>query len=337
MPSTSRAASDFSRYNISAIYHSIKNIADQTSSNPVDALFKIQDGKLVEFNPGSKGIDLDVKSSIDAVVGALQQSQSSAELAVNEIEAKIKLADTNNMGINELIAAGSSNFGGSPNNRVFNIKVGANKEGGTILAPGETFSFNNFLGPVDGEHGFLPELVIKQKEGTVPEFGGGLCQVSSTMFRAAMNAGFPIPERRNHSYAVSYYAPQGTDATIYPGVQDLKFINNSPAHILIWAEFPSKSTLRFSIYGTKDSRQVTFEGPKSYDQKPDGSLKATWTRTTTMPDGKIIKEVFKSTYLSPALFHKEMTYPTVTAAPGTAPSSPPATEPSTNPSPPKAL
>jgi vancomycin resistance protein YoaR len=80
----------------------------------------------------------------------------------------------------------------------------------------------------------LPELVIK-KEGTVPEFGGGLCQVSSTAFRAAMNGGLPITQRRNHAYAVQYYAPQGTDATIYPGVVDLKFINDTPGDILIWA------------------------------------------------------------------------------------------------------
>src|SRR6185369_10179137 len=116
-----------------------------------------------------------------------------------------------------------SNFKGSPKNRRHNITVGVEKMKGVIVPQGAEFSFNEHLGPVDGEHGFLPELVIK-KNGTVPEFGGGLCQVSSTTFRAAMTAGLPITQRRNHAYAVQYYSPQGTDATIYPGSADLKFI-----------------------------------------------------------------------------------------------------------------
>jgi vancomycin resistance protein YoaR len=80
---------------------------------------------------------------------------------------------------------------------------------GVIIKPGEEFSFNHYLGPVKAEQGFLPELVIK-RTGTVPELGGGLCQVSSTTFRAAMNAGLPITQRKNHAYAVQYYSPQGT-------------------------------------------------------------------------------------------------------------------------------
>ncbi|TSC66013.1 MAG: hypothetical protein G01um101477_260 [Candidatus Doudnabacteria bacterium Gr01-1014_77] len=303
-----KTKSTFVNYNVPAIYSSLKDIASEINGDPEDAVFKTENGVAVEFNPGRNGRDLDTKSSIDQIVSDLDEEKTQSTLVINETESNVKLSDTNDMGINELIAFGESNYSGSPANRIFNIKVGVNKEKGTILAQGETFSFNKYLGPVDGEHGFLPELVIK-KEGTVPEFGGGLCQVSSTMFRAAMKAGFPITERRNHSYAVQYYAPQGTDATIYPGSQDLKFINDSPAHILIWPVLEKGNHLRFYIYGTKDERKVEFDAPYTYDKQPDGSMKANWGRTVTTTDGTIKKEVFKSVYQSPALFHKTLELP----------------------------
>jgi vancomycin resistance protein YoaR len=142
-----------------------------------------------------------------------------------------------------------------------------------------------------------------KKTGVVPEFGGGLCQVSSTTFRAAMNAGLPITARRNHSFAVQYYAPQGTDATIYPGVQDLKFQNNLQSPIVIRTKIDGRK-LYFEFYGTKDDRTVAFDGPVQYDKQTNGALKATWTRHVTL-NGETTTQTFNSTYQPPALFHKE--------------------------------
>jgi len=218
------------------------------------------------------------------------------------------LNQTNSLGINELVAVGESNFKGSHHNRIVNITVGAKTFDGIIIQPGAEFSFNDNLGEVDAAHGFLPELVIKA-DGVKPEYGGGLCQVSTTTFRAAMNAGLPITQRRNHSFAVAYYAPQGTDATIYPGALDLKFTNNLASPILIHTRIQD-TKLYFEFYGTKDDRVVTFEGPVQYDKKPDGSMKATWTRHVTQ-NGQTTDQVFKSVYLPPALFHHEDT-PTTT-------------------------
>ena len=231
----------------------------------------------------------------------LLANQTNITLPVVTTAATNKLSDTNNLGINELVAAGESDFKGSPKNRIHNITVGAAKYNGLIISQGEEFSFNQYLGDVDAEHGFLPELVIKAT-GTVPEFGGGLCQVSTTTFRAAMNAGLPITARRNHSYAVQYYAPQGTDATIYPGSADLKFINNLSSPILIRTRIEG-TKLYYDFFGTKDNRTVTFDGPTQYDRKPDGSLKAVWTRHVTL-NGQTTDQVFNSTYQPPALFHK---------------------------------
>lgn len=314
----------FSSYNVAEIYKYLKSLEPQINKPTSEPRYKEENGVVTDFDPGQTGMALGINKSLDAVIAALEKNYANADLSYNTTEPLQKLADLNDRGIKELVAAGDSNFAGSPNNRIFNIKVGVKKEAGVLLAPGEEFSFNKYLGEVDGAHGFLPELVIKAN-GTVPEFGGGLCQVSSTVFRAAVNAGLPITARRNHSYAVSYYSPQGTDATIYPGSQDLKFVNNTSGYLLVWPTFPEKNKLRFSLYGTKDSRQVTLDGPYSYDRKSDGSLKAVWRRTTTMPDGQVVNDTFNSNYLSPALFHKVATTPAAPTAP--APTTTPAPDP----------
>lgn len=274
------------------------DIASSIDQKPENAQLIIDGRKATNFNPGQNGQALDLYE----LLTLLESGASNIELPVTVSTPPVKLADTNQIGINELVGVGESNFSGSHNNRIVNITVGAAKYDGLIIQPGEEFSFNKNLGDVDAAHGFLPELVIKP-EGVVPEFGGGLCQVSTTAFRAAMNSGLPITARRNHSFAVAYYSPQGTDATIYPGASDLKFVNDLPTSILIHTKIIGKK-LYFEFYGTKDGRNIAFEGPVQYDKKPDGSMKATWTRHITK-DGNTTTQVFKSNYLSPALFHHD--------------------------------
>ena len=125
------------------------------------------------------------------------------------------------------------------------------------------FSFNQNLGAVDGRNGYKKELVIK-KEGTIPEYGGGICQVSTTMFRSVLFGGLPVVERNEHSYAVRYYSQvlgDGLDATIYLGGADLKFENNTEQHILIQTFTESDYELYIVFYGTPDGRDVELEGP----------------------------------------------------------------------------
>ncbi len=313
----------FENYNLPAIYQYLKTLEQGFDQTPHETEMVVNGNKVTSFDPGTSGKILDIHESIANIVQALSDGQGDAQLSINETQPLKSLASTNNLGIKELVASGISDFSNSPANRIHNIKVGVEKESGTLLAPGEEFSFNKFLGPVDAEHGFLPELVIK-REGTIPEFGGGLCQVSSTVFRAAVNGGLPITERRNHSYAVRWYSPQGTDATIYPGSADLKFINNTSAYLLVWPRFTDKTHLEFDFYGTKDSRQVVLDGPYSFDKKANGALKAVWYRTVTMPDGTIKKDTFNSVYLPPSLFHKVETFPAKLPIAPTAPTPAPA-------------
>jgi vancomycin resistance protein YoaR len=173
---------------------------------------------------------------------------------------------------------------------------------------------------VDGAHGFLPELVIKGPD-TIPEFGGGLCQVSTTMFRAALLSGLPILERRNHSYAVSYYVwPMGWgfDATVYIGAVDMKFKNDTPGDIIVQA-YTEGTRVYYKFYGIRDSRQTLISnsvitgrsgppaaivqytsalapGKTRIKEKAHAGLSAYFTRTVTMPDGTVKKEKITSVY-----------------------------------------
>lgn len=204
-------------------------------------------------------------------------------------------------GIGELIGQGTSNFKGSPKNRISNIKTGASKFNGVLIKPGEEFSFIKVLGAVDASTGYLPEMVIKPNE-TVPEYGGGLCQVSTTMFRAAINAGLKITSRTNHAYAVQYYSPTGLDATVYVPKPDFMFINDTPNYIFVKTRIEG-SQLFFDFFGASDGRQTKIIGPKVLEKNSDGSMKTVAYQEVYGADGSLLrKSEFESNYKSPALY-----------------------------------
>lgn len=278
----------------------VAKVAKATDKDPIDARFTIENGKAKVFVPSEEGQRLNVvKASID-LRRALLANRSEIVLTPDMLTPGITLEKINSLGITHKLAAGESDFVGSSAARAQNIKVSSEKYNGFIIKPGETFSFNNILGEVDASTGYAAEKVIKAKSIQY-EYGGGICQVSTTLFRAAMAAGLPIVERKNHSFAVAYYSPQGFDATIYPGVSDLKFINNTANHILLQTKMAS-TKLTFEIYGTDDGRRVTLDGPREYDKKSDGSLKAYLDRKISFADGTTKTERFTSIYRSPALY-----------------------------------
>ena len=318
------------KYSPIKVYVWTKTISDTINTESKEPELVIKNGRATKFTPPTIGKRLDRYQATLQIIQNLELGNNKIDLSTKTTQPSKSLSSTNDLGITELIGRGESKFSGSPSNRRHNIKVGVSKIRGVIIKPGEEFSFNKYLGPVEADQGFKPELVIKA-EGTVPELGGGLCQVSSTTFRAAMHAGLPITQRRNHSYAVQYYAPQGSDATIYPGVIDLKFINDTGKSILIWPYFKTEDYLVFDFYGTYDGREVKLNQPVVYDRKGDGSMKATWTRTVTK-NGDTKTDKFASTYQPPALFHKKEEFvpnPNSNITPVTDPSTPPATSPAT--------
>lgn len=276
-------------------------VAPAIERQPQDARFEMQDGKVAQFSLPRAGRRINVAATLEKLNTALTAQQESFTLTLEETQPAI--SDTSaieDMGITTLLAVGESDYAGSPANRQHNIAVGAERYHGLLIPPGRDFSFNEFLGPVTAAAGFRPELVIKSNV-TVPEYGGGLCQVSTTMFRAALNAGLKITQRRNHSYAVRYYGIPGLDATIYPPYTDLRFQNNTPGYILIQRRLEG-SKLMFEFWGTDDGRHVEVIGPRTYDRRPDGSLKASAAQKVTKGGQTLIEDTFYSRYKSPKLF-----------------------------------
>jgi vancomycin resistance protein YoaR len=174
------------------------------------------------------------------------------------------------LGITELIAQGNSSYAGSPRARIDNIILAASRFDGIIIAPGEQFSFNAWLGDVTPEAGYVSGRIIYGGR-TIDGVGGGVCQVSTTAFRAAFYAGFPFVERHAHGYRVGYYErgdPEGVgmDAAIYTGELDMRFINDTPYHLLIETSvYPATSTVQFRFYSTNPGRQVVKQGPVVQD------------------------------------------------------------------------
>lgn len=209
------------------------------------------------------------------------------ELPMKLIEGKVYLVDEKGEKKEVTrVGQGESDFSGSSNSRIHNIRTSMATVNGVSIAPGEVFSFNDYLGEVDGSTGYKLELVIKGDE-TVPEFGGGVCQVSSTVYRAALRTGLPIVERKPHSYAVSYYTPWGTDATVYPGVVDLKFQNDLPGPIILHTYMDGKK-LYVNFYGEGDGRKVEMNGPNVYGHQGAPAPKVEYV-TTLAPGRRIWK------------------------------------------------
>jgi vancomycin resistance protein YoaR len=259
-----------------------KNIVSTIEIEPKNAKFVMRENKVIEFQASTTGRKINYNKTVKSFEQFFFTSPENkvvyADIVVDIEEPQIMTGHANTLGIKELIGLGSTNFSGSPPNRIHNIKNGATILSGILIQPGEIFSLNNALGEVGESTGFKPELVIKGDK-TVPEYGGGLCQIATTLFRAAINSGLPILERANHSYRVSYYEPPiGMDATVYNPSPDLKFLNDTEAPILIQSKIEGNNLI-FEFWGAKDGREVeigvpvisniTDPEPTKYIETPD--------------------------------------------------------------------
>ena len=287
------------KINKEAVEIKVKEIASKVNSLPKNAELSLtQEGKILVSKPDKKGIVVDVLNSVKNVLNALEADKKSAVLEIEEKLADVRSDNIEKLGLKEVIAEGRSNFSGSTLSRIHNIKTAASKFKNLLIAPNEEFSFLDNLGPVDGEHGYKKELVIKDNQ-TIPEYGGGTCQVSTTIFRTAIFAGMKIKERKNHSYPVHYYLPIGFDATVYIPSPDLRFINNTDHYIML-DTFVEGHELVFRFYGTKDGRKVQMKGPVVTERNPDGSMKTYFTQKVFDASGNlIIDDTFYSNYKSP--------------------------------------
>ncbi|MBT3349204.1 hypothetical protein HN954_03885 [bacterium] len=253
------------------------------TSRAVEIQLDEKENVLFEGSPHD-GYEIDFEKLVHLLDAAIENHVRDVRVPARKIFSQV-IVDPNlaTRGILEVIAIGESNFTGSSDARRQNILAGAKLFNGKIVPQGEIFSFNKILESVSEEKGFVRELVIKGDK-TEKELGGGLCQVSTTVFRAAFSGGFPIPVRRNHSYAVPYYKPFGLDATIYLGGQDFRFENDSPSDLLIQT-FVENDDLFFVFYGTNDDRKISFEGPfiSEFKSAPDPIV----YKTEDLPAGEM--------------------------------------------------
>ena len=249
-------------------------------------IYTNKEGKVIIEGKGDDGKKVQRQFLKESIELALINKIQDVPIPVINITPKINISeDLQEKGIKEKISVGHTSYYGSPANRVHNIKVGAARFNGLLLAPDEFFNFNKSLGQVDESTGFKKELVIK-KEGTIPEYGGGICQVSTTMFRAALFAGLQIVERNQHTYAVTYYSQilgHGLDATIYLGGANLKFKNDTGKYILIQTYVDKDYELYIVFYGTPDGRRVEMEGPYISNSRSPGPTE--YVETTDLPPG----------------------------------------------------
>lgn len=274
------------------------DLAPSINQKPQNATLTFDGEKVKEFAISKNGIELDIPASVDAIKRQLMEGTPAITLAVNVLYPEIRTETIENLGIVTLLGKGESDFSGSPPSRAFNIKLGAEKLNGTFIKPGEEFSFMNAIGEIGAKEGYQFALVIKNGGDLVKEYGGGLCQVSTTMFRAAIYAGLTITERFAHSLPVQYYNPQGFDATVYSPHPDLRFVNDTPSNILVQTKIKGNK-LYFEFYGTSDGREVKLTGPEEYDRKPDGSFKTILTREIYKDEALIDTDIFRSSYRSP--------------------------------------
>jgi len=260
-------------------------VKTQVDRLPSDARFIFNDEtRQLDLKEDSKiGRAMDVEASIQAINDALLRGEHTVPLVINEAQPKVSGAATaQELGITELIWAESSYFFGSSAERIQNIEAAAARFHGVLVAPGATFSMGEMMGDVSLENGFAEALIIYGGR-TIKGVGGGVCQVSTTFFRAVFNAGFPIVERYSHAYRVSYYEKTasgavdprlaGLDATVYFPLVDFKFTNDSPYWILM-ETYMGSGSLTWKFYSTKDGRSVTWEttGPVNVVSAPPPSF-----------------------------------------------------------------
>lgn len=229
---------------------------------PSSAVLDYDQNNLVvnNFLPELSGVQLDVDSTKTAVLNFLNSATPISQeitLSIKETMPLVRLADTNNLGINQEIGFGESYFYHSIPSRIHNVELASSIVQNIIIPPGGEFSFVKALGEVSKKTGFQPAYIIRSGKTELGD-GGGVCQVSTTLFRAALNAGLKITKRIPHSYRVSYYeldSKPGIDATVYAGEVDLRFVNDTPGYILIHSSVDkSRLYMNYTIYGTSDGR-----------------------------------------------------------------------------------
>jgi vancomycin resistance protein YoaR len=240
-----------------ALGRALSPMVASLTREPVDASFRVE-GKRASVVRAKPGTTLDVRKAAGrvrsaALTNAGEGSGRLAAVSLTKLEANLTTREARTLGIKRQLATFTTDMGVSSSNRITNVLLMGEYLDGTILKPGETFSFNGTIGPRTAERGFVEGHMILGGL-LVPSIGGGVCQVATTIFNAAFETGLPVKERHNHSFYISHY-PTGRDATVSWGGPDLVFRNDLEHAILIKAS-GNAATFTVTFYGTRQGRKV---------------------------------------------------------------------------------
>lgn len=266
------------RWKTDLVHEALSDLSARIDIPVQDALFQFENGRVTAFRASRDGRALNKDEALarfDEAVKALPHAPMYHIVITLPVYTVVPSATTekaNSFGIKELIGRGYSEFAGSIPGRIHNVALAASRLNGVLIAPGETLSFNDTIGDISAATGYQSAYIIKEGR-TVLGDGGGVCQVSSTLFRAALDAGLPITERHAHAYRVHYYEEggfkPGLDATVFSPSVDLKIKNDTPAHILIQTKTDTKKlTLTFEFYGTSDARSSEISNHIVWGESP---------------------------------------------------------------------
>lgn len=248
-------------------------LADKIGRSSVEPRVHWNGGNLQIFREGRIGYRLDVKRTVEMINGAVTTITRELDLPVDEVQPRVTEATLQSLGINELVSTGKSDFSGSAEYRITNIKAGVNLLHGILVPPDGEFSFNENVGSIDEEHGFVEGYAIVGNR-TQKEPGGGICQDSTTLFRAAFYAGLPFTDWTPHRFRISWYEKYdtiGMDSTIFTGGgPDLRFVNDTGNWLLVQGFVnDADATVTFALYGTKvPGRTVERTAPKITNETP---------------------------------------------------------------------
>ncbi len=266
-----------------ALYTYLESVAGKVNRSPGNPRFMFNDDtrQLEVIQPATVGRNLDVYTTLQEINQKLSQGQHNAPLTL--VYSQPEISDTatgEQLGITELVGAYTTYFRGSSAERLQNIQTAAANFHGLLVPPGAVFSMAGVMGTVSQDSGYAEAWIIYGGR-TIKGVGGGVCQVSTTLFRTAFFAGYPIVERYSHAYRVGYYEQTasgwddnlaGLDATVFVPVVDFKFTNNTPYWLLMETYFkPNQRSLTWKFYSTSDGRTVEWEtsGPQNVVDPPD--------------------------------------------------------------------
>lgn len=252
-------------------------LAERFDRDPQDAVFEFSNQAVQEFAPALDGIKISTESGVRQIMEGVEklkqedESEITIEITVENTAPRITTEEVNTLGIVERIGKGESYYAHSIPNRVFNVGLASRRINGSLVGPGQEYSFNAEVGEISSATGYKTAYVISNGRTELGD-GGGVCQVSTTTFRAALSAGLPITERWAHAYRVGYYeqnSKPGFDATIYSPSKDLRFLNDTPGHILVQTivDEPNRHLI-VEIYGTDDGRVASVSPARVWGVSP---------------------------------------------------------------------